>query len=508
MAVTLCVSRDALRPRLGEAPQPVHYEARRDEVILDGSIPLPPPTPRNNESTNKSVTGAVLRSDDSSNGSSINTNARIGPYHRSRRRGESQVGRPLSSPDSRLALAFKNSYEQSEHHDRWLTLIPSRLGYDRTADFSVKVFLASADFCHDPTPTARKVHQQAYARALQSLRTSLITEAKAKSSEDTLLAIAILISTEFMVYGADLFTHLKGAGALLAAQPDDGTQASELARAIMMFNWVATFAVPLGQGTSSPYDTNPRWLDMDPPECHATTAEAMRLRKISHKLFIRLPRLIAAVRTLRTSDNVARSTFVATADLAKELLKLEDKAAESEVLHTLSVRKTPHPDGLVVPYRFHFPDYHLYEALVYYYQTRILLIKLCLKLADLRPPSHPVCDPRVIAALKDQNTASAINILMSLPHATHLGRYGRHTMFIGAVALWSVTINRERLRNTPVSLVKPYILRSYGELFGHDAPASEKDMNEASDMLMGGPIGGLLVDTRHVQEKEAEASGK
>ena len=372
-------------------------------------------------------------------------------------------------------------------------LIPSRLSHDRTIDLTVRLFVAAETFCRRPTPSHQEVCRQHYARALQSLRRSLACGKDLNANEEVLIAIAMLATASHMLKSPDTAAHLKGTNAVLAAQPDDGKQASELMRASMLRNTVMMFASPLCKGEASPCDMNRCWLEMEVPALYATTKvgkENARLRMLSQQLFMRLPRLIAAVRKLRAGD--AAGLTQAT-DLARDLLTLQDKAAESSVLHAVSVRKSSPQDSAVLPYRYHFPDHHLYEAAVYYWQARLILNSLRVKIKVLHPNNRYTCADGIIEELEAENVNFAMNMLMTLPYAIDIGWYGRHPLFIGTMALWGVTCTgASHLRSTPMDQIRALILRRYRELMHRGAELTESLMDEAADTLAGGPIGALL----------------
>ena len=222
----------------------------------------------------------------------------------------------------------------------------------------------------------------------------------------------------------------------------------------------------------------------------------MQLRQLSHQLLCRLPRLIAAVRTLRLKAGDTAETFASAVELARELLKLQDPALETYLLHAVQVRKTlHHADAVSVPYSFHFPCYQHFESAVYFWQTRILLNSLTLRLRQLTPASSPPLDLSS-SALAEQNLSYGINILMSFVFASEIGRLGNSCMFFAPFALWLVTKEHAgtEMRGKSVAMIRSLVLRRFSTLWGISFELSPARMDEAADMLVGGPIGGFLVD--------------
>lgn len=288
-----------------------------------------------------------------------------------------------------------------------------------------------------------------------------------------------------------------GGGIWTLAQTHDGKQASDVTRILLYINWYSKFTLPCAAGFASAYEHD-HWLAQLPTSAHAAPGdiETARLRVISHQLFCRLPRLIAAVRSLRSyEDELPRETFAAAVRLATELLQLDGGESECALLHRISIRRTANDtDALIVPYSFHVADWQLFEALCYFWQTNILLNRLCSTLCRIALANdQPVDFGRDY--LSSRNINYARNLLMALPSATALGSHGAAPMLYGCVALWAVIcdVPDGTFRNTPVGLVRALILRSFAELWRHPAGLCAAKMDEAAEMLVGGPIGGLLV---------------
>ncbi|KAK3613609.1 hypothetical protein LTR22_028085 [Elasticomyces elasticus] len=76
---------------------------------------------------------------------------------------------------------------------------------------------------------------------------------------------------------------------------------SELICASIYTSRVRTSYPPAFSGTLSLFEES-RWMDTDPPSVYVAPAEFSRLRKMAHKVFICLPRLMRDVRALGTDD--------------------------------------------------------------------------------------------------------------------------------------------------------------------------------------------------------------
>ena len=288
--------------------------------------------------------------------------------------------------------------------------------------------------------------------------------------------------------------HLRGVGALIHSRPDDGEPISELTRTLVYFKWLCSFVDPVLLNQPSPYEQK-LWIELSPPIVYAVDKDSASLRRSSHRLFIRLPRLIAAVRKLRNGDTDMAS-YQEAVELARDLLSLNDLDTESALLHRVSICKTAGVDSLVIPCSFQFPNCQSHEAALYFWTTRIILHRLALQLCALNLPTFR---PTSIfsSELSAQNLRYAANILIALHYARTTGRMSTFRMFFPGLALWSVTCDcGVLLRNTATSLIRPMILRAYHELvrksYGPQTLCAE-DLDEAAELLRGGPIVGLLV---------------
>lgn len=102
------------------------------------------------------------------------------------------------------------------------------------------------------------------------------------------------------------------------------------------------------------------------------------------------------------------------------------------------------------------------------------------------------------------NTPSQTLQLISTPRAIQfkVGRQPGVFLFFGIVALWGVVQDcGQKLGRTATSLLRPLIRRAYYELvLTHYGARYEPDrptvavMDEAAELLVGGPLSGLLVD--------------
>ncbi|KAK3707837.1 hypothetical protein LTR37_011839 [Vermiconidia calcicola] len=335
---------------------------------------------------------------------------------------------------------------------------------------------------------------RSYTQAISALRADLLG-ADQSSLNDALVAAALLFCCETTLNpkAATVSPHTNGLSAIILSQAKRSTEPSELARGIIYFHWKGTFAVPVALGEPSPFD-NQYWLSLEPVSHWDADKEVLRLRHLGQKLFIRLPRLIASVRALRVGS--PPSTAIDTAiQLAKDLVALEDVYAENKVLHRISMVKTSDTAAAsIVPFSFQYQDTTTFEAAVYYWQTRIILNRLCIKLPDLRPPGNTDFDT---ATLKTENVRMAINIIMSWQYGCAIGVVGGWALCLAFVAVWGAAYDVPELQRggRPLSLskVRPWLAEHYDRMHGGTADINEATMDEAAEVLVGGPLTGFTV---------------
>ena len=209
----------------------------------------------------------------------------------------------------------------------------------------------------------------------------------AKQPKDGALLIAAILSTYDLILQPEgnlgLYSHMRGIYAILLASPKD-KGLSELVRAVLIYHWPEMFQLPVALGTASQFEER-RWLDAETPnQSNNYPGGVVCLAKLYEDLFILLPRLIALMRETRNGDMTRAQE---ASELATTVLALTDQPAENQLLHRVTVKKTNHPaDAYLVPFSMHFGYNGEFAATIYYWQTRILAHRLCLKLYELSIP--------------------------------------------------------------------------------------------------------------------------
>ena len=312
-----------------------------------------------------------------------------------------------------------------------------------------------------------------------------------KASDEAVLSVALLGLYEAVLGTAlqPMFAHSHGLSRLLMST----RRPTEVTRLLLYGRWTVTFLPPCAFGTASHFD-NKEFLELEPDNIFDLPASTTRLLKFSHQLFIRLPRLISYVRGLREGATIQLpSTAFA---LAAELLLLGSSESESECLHDVCVAKTRNPaDAHIIPVSFGFKTYIIFQAGVYYWQTKMFLARLCIRLQAMYPEQEHFD----LAFLKAENARMASNLLMSSEHAIASGTFGSVRAGLGAMsfsmawfALWGFLTDVTSFRGTPSAEVRTWALQRYQDLIGGVQQLNEEKMNEAAELFVGGPLKGVV----------------
>ncbi|KAK3628456.1 hypothetical protein LTR56_018611 [Elasticomyces elasticus] len=242
-----------------------------------------------------------------------------------------------------------------------------------------------------------------------------------RSKDETVTALTLLFLIDSLMKSYDPTwtggaAHLQGALALFCSRTSARHPPLAVRAALCCSDYYA-FILPVYTEQISPFE-HEAWLDMDIPSLEEEPRALSRLRRISHKLNILLPRLIRDVRALREGCRDER-IWVAARVLADKLMALEDKDSESRVLHEVQLIPTLDAnDRLIVPYSFKFNTIQPLVDALDYWKVRLVLNGLQSALASLES-SWAVGSPMLVdigstqSHLDAEGHRLATNILMS-----------------------------------------------------------------------------------------------
>lgn len=241
-------------------------------------------------------------------------------------------------------------------------------------------------------------------------------------------------------------------------------------------------------GIASPFD-DPYWWGLEPISLESTTPEARTLRKLSNQLFIRIPGLVQKVRSLRQSAGVVSQHLAKAIELSHELGMVHDDNTENTLLHRVVVSGTVDTfDKTVVPYSFKFLSPYEKETLLLYWSARLMVAKLCVVTDGLRRTNHfdaadaPALD---ITKLDNDQDRMIMNVLM-----TWQDGFGQ----VNPLSIvWGALMDKQTFRGRPIQNIRMWVRTRYHDvLAGWPIKFSTAEMDEESEVMAGGPLGGII----------------
>ena len=390
--------------------------------------------------------------------------------------------------ETKLAHEFIVSLEDLQLDETWTGMVPSHVGHSKIVDHATKAIIEAQQYAFTRQHKVGNAGLKHYVRTIELLRTEL-AKPQAQFTDDLLTTAALLHLYETVMRSCmpQAFHHVRGMAALLLARPASA-EPSEMLRAILYAQWSITFQQPLALGQPSPFEKE-HWLACEPVRRSTLPAEVAKLRHISNQLFIRVPRLVVAVRTLRTTPSYQASRLAN--ELAEDLLALRDDEAESQVLHRVNVAKTKHPaDSYITPVSFKFNTLADFEGAAFYWQTRVMVCRLCLKVAAIDQNTTIETDK-----VRSDAARMATNIVMTWQFAYGQGIYGVFCALMAMMSLLGVVIDGIQVRSLPIPKMRQWVVQRIDDLL---APwperRTEAELEEACDLLVGGPLKGMWVE--------------
>lgn len=381
----------------------------------------------------------------------------------------------------------------------WFAFIPSQLGQDKIIDACAAAVIKAHDHHFRRDEETKNLGRKHYLYAVSLVRKHLC------ASDSALLSVALLTLFEMLMKAEPraVYAHIQGLNCILQARPKS-QESSEITRAIAYATADEHFKHACIAQTSSPFEHR-KWLDMDPvSQFGAMPEEVASLRKIAHQLLIRLPRLIKDVRRCRQGDlDDDPVGWGKTIQLAHDLLALYDDEAETRVLHRVNVVSTEDPtDRPIMTFSYNFRSFDELEAAIYYWQTRLMVIKLCLNLDSAFETRQPFRrgDSELefapgfdLEGLRKEQERYIANVIMAWQSVSRASDPFGKDMQQALVVLWGALTDMQNFRNLPSSVVRSWVLRRFRQLLA-DWPLeiSASTLDEASDLLAGGTRMGLL----------------
>ncbi|KAK5164918.1 uncharacterized protein LTR77_009583 [Saxophila tyrrhenica] len=404
--------------------------------------------------------------------------------------------RPYSADDA-LMLELSDSLDSFHLGKSFLGFVPSRIGHSQAIDHASIAVIGAHKYFIGGDVRLQTNALRHYAQAVTALRIDLAKNngGPDRSLHDAMLTAALLFCFETTLDPkvASGSAHNRGLSAIILASSGRSCMKDELPRSLLYFHWKGVFNRPVVLGQVSPFD-NEYWLGMRPASCGRVGKEVETLRWLAQKLFVRLPRLIALVREAKMGGGASVDEAM---KLAEVLAVDRDDKAENVVLHGLKVAKTQAQtmnETKIIPFSYEFEDTPQYEGAMYYWQTRIMANRLLALLLSL---SGDETTTTRIQSLQDENVRLVMNQMMSFQYGLSVGLVGAWAICLGWITVWGAVQDVECIQRGSRTLwserLRPFLLQKYNLLHRLHVAFGETDMDEAAEMLVGGPLGARAI---------------
>ncbi|KAF2767039.1 hypothetical protein EJ03DRAFT_249848, partial [Teratosphaeria nubilosa] len=403
-----------------------------------------------------------------------------------------RIHTPQSQEARAIMLLIESIACEGADHS-WFDDIPSRLGHDLTLDACTGA-LQHACWYRRKLPGVTL--EKCFATLAEALETLKISVTEDKVSDHTAAAVAAIAPADAVRSGHALLNpgHLDGLIAILKTLAARGPM-TLLARRVLEYSFCDAFVLAAVRGISSPlesidaYEYRGGYDDLTLPE--------PSLRRIGNELCVRLPRFIKLVREACASADP--EAILAALECAQRLVALADDAGEAEFMEYIPTAKTTDPSDAVISQRsFLYRSLPSFEAGIYYWTTRISVLRLCQRLRLYFPD---LCDrygiPSVSHALAIVHQYGR-NVVMSAEYAHTLRARKRKRLFsYGLIACWGV------LRDHPDILIavsggivklRAWLTANVNKALVGKEILTEKDMDDAAELFVGGPLANMYKD--------------
>ena len=412
-------------------------------------------------------------------------------------REQSTVPNPLTNCNEQLSLQLMVLLGGSKTPSRWITYIPSYIDGEQTLALAATAVLHArkAQLCGDPAEGS--LASRYYRKCLSLLRTSIT------ASGGCLLTIALLALYEQTALTA-LYAwaaHVSAMGALLL-EGGRSECLGELAPVFLYMTKGHRYLMPLATGSASPFQRK-LWLDLEPVLYPGMNEDIKRLKSLSNRIFILLPRLVAGIRASRNADKFSFGAVDGITELlrlAAHLQRLKDPIAESAALFNITLETTTNvEDAKLVPFSYASTNFETLIAVSVYWEARLAVANVCRVLLTLVEKVAPdflwQCNPSDIELriTKDQEQLP-VHILMCLQ--SFGGVASAYIAFSsGLLAVWRAISDLDGICGLDAVAARAWLLSKFANKLGVPNGRCELQViDETCEMMVGGPLKGFWVD--------------
>ena len=413
------------------------------------------------------------------------------------------------STETVIIIRAVDTLRREKVEGEWFRHLPAHVGHTRALDLSIKALVAACAYARGVPKLTSDDCYQALALALNAVQAN-IKQSYGELNDDILASTALLAPFEGVVkkHGIPTRLHVEGLAAILAARPAT-YPVTQFAREIFDFHACDSAIIACIQGTPSPFEGVARGYFANNRIGYSDSDRA-QLKALGSELFIRIPRLVGLVRSLRLQPSPQNQLLLDALRLSKSLLRLQDSQSEGRLLRNIKVRPSSDPDA-TSPLRqsLDFASVDDFEALAYYWQNRLSLLRLERRLHDLSMSSDVQADNtdelgaslRLSFGPRTNETLRLVkNILMCAEYAGTLPLRKHDRLFAHAmVVVWGVTMDmpvalshiQDRERTGPLSEL---LFRRVNIILAAKPDLTVEDMDTAADIFVGGQPKGRFVE--------------
>lgn len=410
-----------------------------------------------------------------------------------------------TSTDTIVIIRAIDTIRQEKVENEWFRHLPSRVGFTRALDLSSQAIVAACAF-HRGVPKLTSAHcYQAMALALSAVHTTL-AQSDEYLSDNILASSALLAHLEGVIkgHGIPALPHLRGLAAIMSTRPPSHP-ISELSKGIFDFHACDSAIIACVYGISSPYESIPRAY-YDDGGIDSDDSARSRLKAIGSRCFICIPRLVALVRSLRTHSPPSGSQVESAIALFKTLDALQDTAAEVFLLQQAIFYITISP---VSQHNMRFDRVEIFEALLYYWLSRLWLMRLQHHLQGVLLSMGAISNvigetysrPRLGLGPSTNEVARIVHdVLMCVEYAEKLTLRKHCRLFAQTIlTIWGISIDNPAMVNQIApgqrsTYSKESLLRSIRIAVPLKTPFVAEDIESAADLFVGGPIRGRFAE--------------
>lgn len=399
------------------------------------------------------------------------------------------------SSDSVIIIRAVDTLRYEKIEKEWFRHLPSHVGHTPALDLCIKALVAACAYGRGvPKLTSGNCHQ-ALELALSAVQAS-IKQAHGKPNDDILASTALLSSFEGAMerHGIRTRLHVEGLAAILAARPAT-YPVTQLAREILDFHVCESAVMACIHDRPSPFENvaRPYFANI---RIGSSDNDQAQLKALGIELFIRIPRLVGFVRSLRLQVSLRDKLLPDAFRLSKSLLKLQDSQAEVRLIQTVKTHSSSESNATSpLCQNLYFASVKDFEALLYYWQSRLSVLRLEKCLHDLSLSNNVQADntkePEV-AFRANEMVRLVKNILMCSEYARTLPlRKHEHLMAHAMMVVWGVA------KDVPLALahgqagretgpMSDLLLRTINAALAVKPDFTVEDLDTAADVFVGG----------------------